>query len=404
MTAVRLLAALCATAWLVPAAARAQAPLTLDEAVARTLQANPRLMAARLGRAIATESVAVARERPNPELVFESGRDTPHASLSTAWTLETGGKRGRRIGVAESSVKRTDAELARLTAEVAAGARRTFFALVIARRRVSIAADLQQLAGRARDAARDRFQSGAAPRMESLQAEVAFAEAENEATMATGLADAARAELNALMGQPPDTAVVPADDLSAPPLPTVEAAWSRALGASTELAVIDQQIAEGSARVGLARAMQVPDTVANAGMLFDSPPDFQYGWRFGFSLTVPILTRHRAGVRLEEAAVTEFRAEREAAVARIRGAVSAALARAGAERQAFVRYRDDILPRTEEVERMAEDAYRSGQTGLVALLQAFQNARDVRLRALAAASEYQSALTDLEQAIGTSLP
>jgi outer membrane protein TolC len=87
-------------------------------------------------------------------------------------------------------------------------------------------------------------------------------------------------------------------------------------------------------------------------------------------------------------------------VARIRGAVFGASARASAQRDAYARYRDEILPKTAEVERMAEDSYRSGQTGLTVLLQALQSGRDVRLRAVDAAAEYQAALADLEQAIG----
>jgi outer membrane protein TolC len=58
----------------------------------------------------------------------------------------------------------------------------------------------------------------------------------------------------------------------------------------------------------------------------------------------------------------------------------------------------------EEVERMAEDSYRSGQTGLVVLLQALQAAREVRAKAVQAGFDYQAALADLERAIGAPLP
>jgi hypothetical protein len=48
---------------------------------------------------------------------------------------------------------------------------------------------------------------------------------------------------------------------------------------------------------------------------------------------------------------------------------------------------------------MAEDSYRSGQTGLTALLQSLQATRDVRRRALDAALEYETARADLEQVL-----
>ena len=53
----------------------------------------------RMSRAIGLASIDVARERPNPDLVFEASRDTPHESLSTAWTIETAGKRADLIQV-----------------------------------------------------------------------------------------------------------------------------------------------------------------------------------------------------------------------------------------------------------------------------------------------------------------
>ena len=49
---------------------------------------------------------------------------------------------------------------------------------------------------------------------------------------------------------------------------------------------------------------------------------------------------------------------------------------------------------------MAEDSYRLGQTGINAYLQVLQASRDLRLRSIQSAADFQSALADLEQAIG----
>jgi outer membrane protein TolC len=49
---------------------------------------------------------------------------------------------------------------------------------------------------------------------------------------------------------------------------------------------------------------------------------------------------------------------------------------------------------------MAQDSYNSGQTNLVTLLQALQQARNVRQRGLQAGLDFQSAMADLERAIG----
>jgi outer membrane protein TolC len=122
------------------------------------------------------------------------------------------------------------------------------------------------------------------------------------------------------------------------------------------------------------------------------------------AVAIPIFTRHRAGVLLEEMTLLQFTAERAAVVARISGEVTASVAIADAQRQQFLRYRDQIIPQAVVVERMAEDSYRLGQTGIAAFLQALQASRDVRLRSLQAASDLQTALVDLERAIGAPLP
>ena len=84
------------------------------------------------------------------------------------------------------------------------------------------------------------------------------------------------------------------------------------------------------------------------------------------------------------------------------GASASALAEA--ERLTYLRYRDQILPQAQEMERMAEDSYRLGQTNIAALLQALQQSRQVRLQSLQTASDLQNALSDLERAIGAPLP
>jgi cobalt-zinc-cadmium efflux system outer membrane protein len=80
------------------------------------------------------------------------------------------------------------------------------------------------------------------------------------------------------------------------------------------------------------------------------------------------------------------------------------VARAQALRQQMDRETRDILPRAQQVETMAEDSYRAGQTGLVVLLQTLQTTRDTRLQALDTALSFQKALADLERAIGAPLP
>ncbi len=174
--------------------------------------------------------------------------------------------------------------------------------------------------------------------------------------------------------------------------------------ASTELMVLDRQIETQRARIALAQALRVPDVIPTATLTHDAQPEFTYGWRAGVAVTLPLFTSHRAGVIVEQTTLDQLNAQRQATLVRINGAVTAAAVTVQAQRQLYVRYRDEIIPQAQQVEQLAQDAYQLGQTGIAALLPALQATRDVRLRSLDAVSQFQNALADLERAIGAPLP
>jgi cobalt-zinc-cadmium efflux system outer membrane protein len=388
-----------------PAAPAPQAPaLTLDEVMAEALAASPALAAARLGRAEAEARQDIARLRPNPDLNVERTNDLPRDAASLSVPIERGGKRQRRIALAEVQAKKGEAELARLLAETRNQVRRAYFSLAAADRRAAESAELQRLAESARDAARARFEVGDVPRLDVLQAELSAVQAASETDKARGLLLGARSDLNALLGRPLDSPLAAGTGLDAGAVPPVDAAVRLALAGSTELAVLDRGIAEQQAQVELARAEAVRDLTAEAGVLHDAPPDFTWGWRAALTITLPVFSHGREQVRLEEATLARLQAERDAAAARLKGEVASAAAAAETQRQALLRFRDEVLPRAAEVERMAEDSYRSGQTDLTALLQSLQAVHDLRLQAVQAGNDYQNALADLERAIGAPLP
>src|SRR6185503_12502814 len=134
----------------------ATGPLTLAGAIDRALAANPSIGAARLQRPIDIAGVGVAGERLNPEVAYEASKETPRQSITATFPIELGGKRSRRIDLANATVAVGDAELARVTAEIRNDVRRAYFEVVAGDARVQIADDVRVLALRARDAARAR--------------------------------------------------------------------------------------------------------------------------------------------------------------------------------------------------------------------------------------------------------
>jgi len=378
--------------------------ITFAEALRLALAASPDVAAAGKAVEAARAGVAVARQVPNPELTVERAKETPHDAASLAFPLETGGKRARRVDVAEASARVAEADLQRVSQEVRQQVRRAYFALAGAERQAAVREQQAQFAARIHEAAQARFDTGDRPRLDVVQAALALAQAEVELDAARGSATAARAGLAVLLGRPADAPLVIVDDLEGQPLPPAPTLAALALGSSVELARLQQQVEEQTARVALARAERVPDLTLAPSVTHDSPPEFLWGWRAAVSLAVPLFHNHGAEVEVERLTLEQRQAELDGARRRLEGEVARAFAVAASAQRTALVYRDRVLPQTEEVERMAEDSYRSGQTGLESLLQALQATRETRAKAIETAVDYQSALADLEQAMGAPLP
>jgi len=387
-----------------PAAAGLDEPLTLEAAIARATAANPTIAAARLGAAVDAAGLSVAAERPNPEATAEIEKETPRQSFGISVPLELGGKRARRMAVSQAAIRAGAADLEAVIAQVRADVRRGYFETVVAGERLSVLDDARRIAAQAATVSKTRFDDGDIPYLEVLQAELALAAAEAEVLTARGALAASWAKLNALLGQPSDRTRPLTTTADASRAITAASALEQARGRSAELVALDRRIDEQRARVALARAMRVPDVAPGATLTHGAEPEFTYGWRAGLTVTIPLFTTHKAGVTLEDATLAQLQAQRAARLQRVEGDVASAAASAEAQRQAYLRYRDVIVPKAEQVERLALESFQSGQTGLPALLLAFQATRDVRLRSLDAVGQFQSAVADLERAVGAPLP
>ena len=127
-----------------------------------------------------------------------------------------------------------------------------------------------------------------------------------------------------------------------------------AIAARPDIVALDRAIDEAVARERLARAMRTPDPTVSGGVLVRRAAGIPIGWRAGLAITLPVFTRHDAGVRVETARVAQLRAQREARIADLTGEAPAAAARAQAARQPYLRYRDEIIPQLATIESLAE--------------------------------------------------
>ena len=265
-------AALAALVVSLPASGTAQdAPLTFRSALDLAIANNLDLAAARRGRAVREAEVRTAGQHPNPDLVFETTRDTPHQALSLDIPFEPW-KRSRRLDLAREELKLSDVDDTAAIQALRRSVRLAFYGLLAADEGATLAQSMVEVATRVREVAQARFEEGAAPRLDVMAAELGLARAKADLELVRSARLAAQAELNGLLNRPPSRPLAAVGDLAeGAPLPPVEQVAARAAAGNAELLAAEREVAIEDRRLGLLKAERFPTPVFSAGAVFNAP-------------------------------------------------------------------------------------------------------------------------------------
>lgn len=377
------------------------AVLTFRAALDLAASRNLGLAAARRQRAIREAQVRVARQWANPELSFEVTQDAPHESLSFGLPIEIGGQRGRRIALAKEELTLADLDERAEMRTLRRNLRQTFYGLIAADDRVRLAGEVLDLAERARQVAQARFEEGAAPRLDVLEADLGLARALAEVDLARSTRASWLADLNGVLNQPPGESVAVAGTLDeAAAAPDFARAMALATSSNGDLLAADREAAIEGRRSSLLRAERVPTPTVTFGLPMNAPDEFAVGKSLGIAMTVPLFSRNQGEIAQSQATIEHIRARRDAALRTVESRVFGVLARIEALRKQVDAYRERIVPVAAELAALAEESYKMGRTSVLSLLDAQRSLRDVRREYLQALLDFQGALADLEEVIG----
>jgi outer membrane protein, heavy metal efflux system len=390
-----------AVSW--PASVLAQAatpPLTFRTALELAMARNLDLAAARRGRAIREAQVRAAGQYPNPEFSFEATRDTPHETLSFGMPLEIT-KRSRRIDLAREELTLADVDERGALRALRRNVRLAFYGLVTADERARLADDLMSVAERVRQVAQARYDEGGAPRLDVMAAELIAARAKADVELARSARDAASADLNALLNQPPGQVLTVAGDAAeAPPAPTVDRLMALAASSNPDLLLAEREMAVEERRVSLLRAERLPTPLFSFGAVLDAPGEFNAGAFGGVSLSIPLFSRNQGEIAGSLATIDQIRTRRDAIRRTVEAAVFGALARMEAWRRQVDTYRQTLVPTATALQSLAEESYRLGRNPVLAVLEAQRALRDLKREYLQALLDFQTAVADLEEVVG----
>ena len=153
------------------------------------------------------------------------------------------------------------------------------------------------------EATRIQYTAGKASQKDVLQAGVTYSQLAGHLIMFEREADSSRAELNTLMGRPPDRALEISGDYGIiETLPSQDELQSLALRNRPELQALEAMKKQGIHKVKLAEKGRSPDYSISAGyMLMPTGSMNRNGWLAEFTMSLPWLSRSKHDTEILQA-------------------------------------------------------------------------------------------------------
>lgn len=365
--------------------------LSLTQALAQAMAANPQLAAARQEIGIAQGARDQAGVMPNPELSYEvedTDRNSSTTTITLSQALELGGKRGARIEAASYGQSVAQLELARQVNSLRADVVQAFHAALRAQVGVDLARQSQQLGERGLKAVEGRVRAGKSSPVEATRAQVELAEARLQLRRAETEQAMAYQNLALISGSATaDVQRLDAPSLS-PGLPPSSVDLLARLEQTAEmrhaLAVIDQS----DAALGSEKALRVPNLTVSVGSQYDRAVRERVNV-VGLSMPLPLFDRNQGNVLSAARRADQARDQRNAVEQRLRSETQTALLQWTRAMHEVETYEQTILPAAQQALDSATRGFAMGKFGFIEVLDAQRTlitARGQYLDSLGAAS------------------
>ena len=389
--------------------------LTVADSVSIFLQQNLQLVAARYDVDTAEAEKLTARLRPNPEIEVENS-GTPVVftgpilnaqtfEYTISQEFELGGKRAKRITVAEAN-----AALAREQLEVAIwqmtnDVKKKFYTVLLDRSLLDLARENQKTFDDIVQRTRDVFRSGEISGLDLERLEV------ERIKFDTDVANAERDYLLALR----DLRLALGGDYRTMEIDvagsieyykeydfTFAEMRDKAMAARPDLKVAQLAERAADANIVLQNAQKIPNLTLGGGVVQVLAGGSNY--KFVVGITLPAFDRNQ-GERAK-ALIDKRRAQNAEQITtnQILSDVDKALIAVNIQKRRVDIFKSGVLTKVAKIESSTQDALKIGESSTLELLDAIRTRRETLAAFYQAIFDYQSALLDLELATATPLP
>jgi cobalt-zinc-cadmium efflux system outer membrane protein len=390
-----------------------KAPLTLAEALSRTIKKNASLAAFSLEIQAREHEALQAGLRPNPELSVElenmagrgefAGTDGAETTVSISQLIELGGKRSlrRAVGTLDQGLATEEYHIALV--EVLAQTRERFVAVIVARMRLQLADEQVELAGNVLQTIESRIADGKSAAIESSRFQGLLVEAQLQQVRNRQELTVARKTLSATWNsEEVDFGAVQGELESLPPLPE----WQEItdlLQQSPRVTLHKKVEFRSRQALELERANRLPDLTVSLGArnLRETDDNMLVA---EVSIPLTIFDRNQGAIGAARTRVSKAREEKRAAFLRIRTALVETWQQLKSARHEVETVRDQILPIGQKTFEAVSYGYRAGKFGYLDVLDAQRTLFETKDRYIDALARYHLAASNLEHLLGGKLP
>jgi cobalt-zinc-cadmium efflux system outer membrane protein len=392
------------------AANTAAQSLSLDEALRRAEEANPRLRAAQ------AEAAALEGQRDdarallwnNPTLAGEIGRRSiPNENrqreylVGISQAFEIAGQQGYRREEAEQSLAAYREEIGELRRQVRAEVSRRFLAVLALQARIDTERAVLKLTEDSASIVDKRFRAGEDTRLQANLAEVEADRARNEVRSLEEQLVQARATLATLLQLPPAELPAVRGELVATAPPYTLDQLLGMVDARPQFRAFGHREEAARKRLALERASVYPDVTLGVGTGREGPAEARENLTlFTVSVPLPLFRRNATGIGRAASDLSRTQIEREVALRDARAQVTALWRTFESLRTRVARLRESVLPRLDENQKLSQRTLRAGEIGIAELLLVNRQLLDAQRDFYAAVTEYETTRVTLEEAAG----
>jgi len=385
--------------------------ITVSEAVSIFLRQNFELIAARYDVDSAEAEKLTARLRPNPDIsVGSSGLPLnlsgnllteQEYSYSIAQTFELGGKRAKRINMANANSDLARAQFEMAVWQLTNDVKRKFFTVVLNRSLLELAQENEKTFAETVKHTEELVQAGELAGLDLTRLEVEKLKFDTDLANAQRDYEVALRDLRVTLGG--DYRAMEIDAAGTLDPQEYDFTFSdlrdKAFAARPDLKAAKLAERSADASIKLQDAQRIPDISLGGGVT--QVPEGGSNYTFGVGISLPIHDRNqgeRAKARIEK----EKAINQEAFVTnQIISDVDKAFIAFQLEKRRVDLYRTGVLTKVNDIQNLTEYSLKAGESSILELLDAIRTRRDTLAAFYQALFDYKSSVLDLELATAT---